>query len=125
VWVVCGRDGLDEVSPFVATTVTELRNGIIREFEVTPEDFGLPRSPAGAIAGGDGAFNAAQLEAILSNEPHPARDAVLLNAAATLVVVENIPYKTATEKARGILESGAAKRKLEQWRAVAQRQKQQ
>ena len=52
VWVVCGHDGLDEVSPFAATSVTELRNGKIREFEVTPEDFGLPRSQAGAIAGG-------------------------------------------------------------------------
>ena len=73
---------------------------------------------------GDGVFNAKQLEAILSNEPHSATDAVLLNAAATLVVVEDIPFKTATEKARHLVTSGAAKQKLDQWRAAAQRQKQ-
>jgi anthranilate phosphoribosyltransferase len=122
-WVVCGKDGLDEVSPFVSTSVTEVFRGRIREFEVTPADFGLTPSPAGAIAGGEGSENATQLEAILSNVPHPATDAVLLNAAAALVVAEDIDPKLATTKARQLIQSGAARQKLEDWRTVAQRQK--
>jgi anthranilate phosphoribosyltransferase len=122
-WVVCGKDGLDEISPFVPTAVTEWRDGQLREFEVSPEDFGLPRSPAGAIAGGDATQNAVQLEDLLANVPHPAKNAVLLNTAATFVVAEGLPFKEAVEKALLLLESGLAKRKLEEWRAFAQRMK--
>jgi anthranilate phosphoribosyltransferase len=122
-WVVCGKDGLDEVSPFVATSVTEVSRGQLREFEVTPADFGLEPSVAGAIAGGEGSENAKQLEAILSNVPHPATDAVLLNAAAALVVAEEIAPKVATAKARQLIQSGAAKQKLDDWRIAAQRQR--
>jgi len=52
-WVVRGEDGLDEVSPFGPTRVAELSSGEVRERLVVPEDFGLTRSPPGALAGGD------------------------------------------------------------------------
>jgi anthranilate phosphoribosyltransferase len=123
VWVVCGLDGLDEISPFVPTAVTEWRNGHLREFEVTPEDFGLSRSPAGAIAGGDAAHNAKQLEDLLANVPHPAKTAVLLNAAATFVIADDLTFVDATAKATQLVESGAAKQKLNEWRSAAQRKK--
>ncbi len=67
-WVVRGEDGLDEVSPFGPTRVAELRRRSgVRARQRTPEDFGLAPAPAGALAGGDAADNAARLR------PHPRR----------------------------------------------------
>jgi anthranilate phosphoribosyltransferase len=115
-WVVRGEDGLDEISPYGATRVAELRQGSVKEWLVTPEDFGLARSPAGAAQGGEAVENARIIEAVLANQPHPARDAFLLNAAAALVVADAIPYQEATARARNALESGAAAKALESWR---------
>jgi len=118
-WVVRSEDGLDEMSPFAATRISEVDAGRVREFSLTPEDFGLVRSPAGAIAGAEPAHNARVLETILRNEPHPARDAILLNAAAALVVALGLEPKAATERARGALESGAAAESLARLRRAA------
>src|SRR5581483_8195785 len=83
-WIVRGADGLDEVSPFGPTRVTEIWNGAIRELTLTPRDFGIGASPAGAIAGGDAGFNARRIEAMLRSgaATEPAIDAVAMNAAA-------------------------------------------
>jgi anthranilate phosphoribosyltransferase len=59
------------------------------------------------------------LESILKNEAHPARDAILLNAAAGLVVALDIEPKDATERARAALESGAAAESLQSLRRAA------
>jgi len=118
-WVVRSEDGLDEMSPFAATRISEVDGGQVRELSLTPEDFGLPRSPAGAIDGAEPAHNARVLEAILRNEPHPARNAILLNAAAALVVALGIEPKAATERARAALESGAANASLVRLRRAA------
>jgi anthranilate phosphoribosyltransferase len=115
-WVVRSEDGLDEMSPFAATRISEVSGGRVREFILTPEDFGLERSPAGAIDGAEPAHNARVLEAILKNEAHPARDAILLNAAAGLVIALDIEPKAATERARAALESGAAAEALQRLR---------
>jgi anthranilate phosphoribosyltransferase len=118
-WVVRSTDGMDELSPHAPTRVTELSGGTLREFEVAPEDFGLSRSPAGAIRGGDPKTNAEALDEVLSGKPHPARDAFVLNAAAALVVADGIDPRRATDKARESLESGAARRVLETWKRIA------
>ena len=118
-WVVHGRDGLDEVSPFGPTEVTELANGRLSRFVVAPEDFGLAPSPQGAIAGGDSRHNAHALRQILAGKPHPARDAVVLNAAAALVVALELEPVAAAERAREMLDSGACERTVERWRSVA------
>jgi len=118
-WVVRSEDGLDEMSPFARTRISEVAAGRVREFSLTPEDFGLSRSPAGAIAGAEPAHNARVLESILKNEAHPARDAILLNAAAALVVALGIEPKAATERARVALESGAAAETLQRLRRAA------
>jgi len=118
-WVVRSEDGLDEMSPFAATRVSEVAGGHVREFSLTPEDFGLERSRPGAIDGADPAHNARVLEAILKNEAHPARDAILLNAAAALVVALDIQPKAATARARAALESGAAAESLQRLRRAA------
>jgi len=118
-WVVRSEDGLDEMSPFAPTRISEVSAGRTREFTLGPEDFGLTRSRAGAIDGADPAHNARALEAILKNEAHPARDAILLNAAAGLVVALDIEPKAATERARAALESGAAAESLQRLRRAA------
>ncbi len=118
-WVVRSEDGLDEMSPFAPTRISEVDGGKVRELTLTPEDFGIPRSPAGAIAGAEPAHNARVLEAILRGEAHPARDAILLNAAAGLVVALGIEPKAATERARAALDSGGATEALVRLRKAA------
>lgn len=84
-WVVHGA-GLDELTVAGENQVVALRAGEVAEFTVTAEDAGLPRSPIEAIRGGDAAFNAASLTALLEGANGPYRDTVLLNAAAALIV---------------------------------------
>jgi anthranilate phosphoribosyltransferase len=120
-WVVRGEEGIDEVSPSGPTRVTELDGDGIRERVVTPDDFGLPRVGADALAGADAAANAKVIEAILRGEPHPARGAIVLNAAAALVVAQRKEPRGAAIEADRALSSGRALATLERWRAVALR----
>jgi anthranilate phosphoribosyltransferase len=120
--VVRGEDGLDEVSPCAPTRVSELgEDGEVRERVVTPEDFGLARGERSAITGGDAPGNAQALVAILEGAAHAARDAVLLNAAAALVVATGDEPKGAVERARRAVDGGAARAVLDTWRRVARR----
>jgi len=84
-WLVHGQ-GLDELTVAGESQVTELKEGALRSFSVTPEMAGLSRSPVEAIRGGDSATNAAALLALLDGEASAYRDTVLLNAAAGMVV---------------------------------------
>ena len=86
VWVVHGSDGTDELTTTGPSAVVELDAGTIRRFEVTPEDAGLPRAQPEDLKGGDAGENAAIVRAVLDGAPGPARDIVLLNAAAALIV---------------------------------------
>lgn len=118
-WVVRGEDGLDEVSPFGATRVSCLDRGQVTELVIRPDDFGLPPCAPGAVAGGSAEDNARAIEQVLSNRPHPARDAFVLNAAAALVVAEGVEPRAAAERARDALTSGRALALLERWRRAA------
>jgi anthranilate phosphoribosyltransferase len=122
-WVVRGLDGLDEVSPCAPTRVSDwnVAEGEVRERIVTPEDFGLHRLARDAVVGGEVEENARALDAIISGEPHPARDAVLLNAAAALAVATGDELRACTERARRAIDSGAARETLERWRRVTHR----
>jgi anthranilate phosphoribosyltransferase len=120
-WIVRGEDGVDEMSPSGPTRVTELDGDQIRERIVTPEDFGLSRVDVKAITGADCAANAVVITAILRGEPHPARSAVVLNAAAAAVVAQGGEPKDATARVEEALASGRAFATLEQWRAAAAR----
>ena len=121
-WVVHSEDGLDEVSPCAPTRVSEVTaGGGVREAVVTPEDFGIERVPRSAIAGSDAASNARAILAILAGEPHPAREAVVLNAAAALAVATGESLRASAERARDAIASGAAQRTLERWRDAATR----
>src|SRR5438132_2421141 len=83
--VVHGADGLDEITITGPTRVGEVRDGQVRSYEVTPEEFGLQRAPIEEIAGGDAVANTAIIRDVLAGERSPRRDVVLLNAAAALV----------------------------------------
>lgn len=84
-WVVHGA-GLDEISLCGPTRVTAFENGDLRTFTIEAEDAGLERCGAEALRGGDAPANARLARRIFEGERGPARDVVLLNAAAALVV---------------------------------------
>jgi anthranilate phosphoribosyltransferase len=125
-WVVRSEDGLDEVSPCGGTTrVSEVIAGqSVRERAITAADFGVSPVDRSAIAGGSAEENARSILAILEGAPHPARDAVVLNAAAALAVagIEG-SLVTCAERAREALDSKRARETLETWRAAALRRK--
>jgi anthranilate phosphoribosyltransferase len=85
-WVVHGADGVDEISSSGYTKVSECRGTVVNTFYVHPADFGLGKVSVDAIAGGDAAANALIARAVLAGRPGPARDVVLLNAGAALLV---------------------------------------
>jgi anthranilate phosphoribosyltransferase len=122
-WVVRSADGLDEVSPFAETRVTEVDGGTLREHVVAPESFGFAPSPAGAIAGGEPADNARALTTILGGQKHPAADAVALNAAAALVVFHGMSERDAGAQAREVLASGKPLQTLSRWVEAASKRR--
>ena len=114
-FVVHGAGGLDEISPAGVTRVAEVRDGAIRHFVVTPEDFALPRASLEALHGGGPQENAVLIRNIFDGEAGPRRDVVVLNAAAALVVSGLAgDFREAAQLAAKAISSGAAKQKLEQ-----------
>jgi anthranilate phosphoribosyltransferase len=113
-FVVHGAGGLDEISLAGETNVGEVRHDIVRLYEVTPEDFGLKRAPISAISGGDAAYNAGLIRAILAGEPGPRRDIVVANAAAALVAAGRAAdFLEGAHLAAESIDSGAARKKLD------------
>jgi anthranilate phosphoribosyltransferase len=111
--VVYGRDGMDEVSLGAATLVGELRNGEITEYEIHPEDFGLPMASARALRVETPEQSQAMLLGVLENQSGAARDIVLLNAGVALYaanVADSIADGIAL--ARATLASGSARQRL-------------
>jgi anthranilate phosphoribosyltransferase len=86
VMVVASFDGLDEISISAPTQVTELVNGDIRSYEITPDDLGLRATSIRDVAGGDAAANAEIIRGIFQGEKGPYRDIVLANAGACFYV---------------------------------------
>ena len=85
-WVVHGLDGIDEISIAGTTKVCEVKDGELREFEITPADAGLDTSPLSTLEGSSVQENALALTDLLDGNEGPFRDVVLLNAAAGLHV---------------------------------------
>lgn len=107
--VVCGHDGLDELTTTTTSTVLELRDGAVRSYVVDPTQLGLRRVDPAELAGGDVAANVALTHAVLGGEPGPHRDIVVLNAAAGLVaagVVDDLP--AGVEAAAAAIDDGRA-----------------
>jgi anthranilate phosphoribosyltransferase len=120
-WVVHSEDGLDEISPYAPTRVSVVADGAIVERVVSPADFGVQPSEPGAIAGGTPEQNAGILQRVLAGEPHPACDALILNAAAALALAGGGSLSQAAERARAAVASGAVLRTLQTWCAASQR----
>jgi len=114
VWVVHGSDGLDEITTSGPTTVSALEAGVVRSFEIAPEDVGLPRVKPAALRGGDAAANATAVQDVLEGKKTPFRDVALFNAAAALVVAGKAKnLKTGLDLAAHSVDSGEAEGRLD------------
>jgi len=112
-WVVHGRDGLDELTVFDKSHVAELRDGEVREFEVDPAEYGLAATDRSGVAGGEAAANAETIRGVLDGAKGPARDIVVLNAGAALVVGGAAPDLAAgIAKCAEAIDSGRARARL-------------
>lgn len=119
--VVHGEDGLDEITVTGKTQVGELKDGRIKSYTVTPDDFGLPRATRDSLKGGTAVENAAILRDILGGSPGHRRDVVLINAAAALVAGDKAAsLQEGIELARQSIDSGQASAKLQQLIAFTQ-----
>ncbi|GAB3115681.1 anthranilate phosphoribosyltransferase [Novispirillum itersonii] len=117
--VVHGSDGLDEVTTTGPTLVAELRDGVVRRWEITPEMAGIPRVTLDALKGGDPEHNAQVIRDMLDGAPGPYRDIVVLNAAAALMVAGKADDIAAgADLARTAIDSGAARTALDRLVAV-------
>jgi anthranilate phosphoribosyltransferase len=113
-FVVAGSDGLDEITLGGPTYVAEATRWGVETFEVTPATFGVDSADSASVMGGDAATNAAILRAVLSGERGPRRDIVLVNASAAIRAGDDTSdWKSAMERARASIDSGAAQGKLE------------
>ncbi|WP_213816460.1 anthranilate phosphoribosyltransferase [Glaciihabitans sp. dw_435] len=125
-----GDDGIDKLTTTGHSHVWEVSRGSVTEHDLDPLDLGIPRAPIERLLGKDPEYNAGIARKVLSGEPGPERDIVLLNAAAGLVSFQLagdpaavlVPFvqrmKTQMAVAAESIDSGAATAKLEQWIAA-------
>jgi anthranilate phosphoribosyltransferase len=114
-FVVCGEGTLDEISICGPTRISHLKNGEVRTFDLTPEEVGLKRAVPEDIRGGNARENALIIREILNGQQGPKRDVVLLNAAAAFVAAAlDSDLKEGIERAKASIDSGRAKKKLDQ-----------
>ena len=113
-WLVHGSDGTDEISIAGPTFVAALEDGQVSEFELHPEEAGLPVHPFESIMGGSPEENAAAFRALLQGTQGAYRDAVLLNSAAALVVADTVStLRDGVALAAESIDSGTAGAKVE------------
>jgi anthranilate phosphoribosyltransferase len=113
VMVVHGDDGMDEISISAPTSVAELKNGEITEYNIKPEDFGFNQQPVSLIRINNANESLEMVNSVLSNDASAARDIVALNAGAAIYVAGlTASHKAGVERALDVIESGAARQKL-------------
>jgi anthranilate phosphoribosyltransferase len=113
-FLVCGRDGLDEVSLSAPTQVREVSGGRVTAHEWTPLDFGLEPCALRELVVDGPEASVAVLRAVLDNQPGPARRVVLANAAAALLAAERVgSLREGVARAEEALGSGRARHVLE------------
>lgn len=122
-FVVFGADGMDEFSTTGVNKVSRLdEDGVVSGFFIDPADLGLPRARLADVAGGTPKQNARITAAVLAGERGPARDIVVLNAAAAMIVGRRAyGWREGIMQAEEAIDSGAARRKLEELIAFTQR----
>ena len=112
-FVVHGSDGLDEITLTGPSQVSELLDGEVRTYQISPEDYGIDTAPAADLQGGDAQVNAAILAEILDGVPGSRTDVVVLNAAAAITaggLAQDL--EEGVSKARESLSSAKAKQAL-------------
>jgi anthranilate phosphoribosyltransferase len=115
-FVVRGDDGLDEITTTGTSTVIEVDGGDVREYTLDPASLGVSPARPEDLAGGDAEANAAVARSVLSGRPGPARDIVLLNAAAALTVAAKSPdLAGGLALAADSVDEGRAAAVLERW----------
>jgi anthranilate phosphoribosyltransferase len=113
--VVHGHDGLDEISVCAPTRVTELKDGLIRTYDIDPERFLGRRATPAEVAGGDPARNSEITRGVLAGDKGACRDVVVLNAAAALVAAgKSDTIEAGMRLAAESIDSGSARRKLDE-----------
>ena len=112
-WICHGEGGMDEIVPTGTTWISELKDGQVTSFEITPEAVGLKRSSFEDLKGGDAAHNADALRHVLAGKPSAFRDAAVMTAAAALVVAGRADgLKQGIAAAQQAIDSGAAETAL-------------
>jgi anthranilate phosphoribosyltransferase len=113
-------DGMDELSTAAPASVVELKDGRRRAYELDPAVLGLPRPADGELTGGDRTVNADITRRVLAGERGPARDIVMLNAAAALRISTSAEeWPTALATAAAAIDSGAAADVLHRWAEIS------
>lgn len=112
--VVHGENGLDEVNPAGSTYISELIEGSIVHYTVTPKDFGFEPCKLEDIIGGDAETNKQIALRILKGEKGPMRDTVIMNSALAIKLVLSKPMKECVKLATESIDSGKAMQKLEE-----------
>ncbi|ATW28389.1 anthranilate phosphoribosyltransferase [Candidatus Formimonas warabiya] len=118
--VVHGAGGLDEVSTLGPSKITLLRQGKMETFRIAPEEFGLPVRKLSDIQGDDACYNAQITRQVLNGEKGPAREIVLLNAAAAFLACGTAKdFAEGMKMAAHVIDHGQAKEKMDQLIAVS------
>ena len=113
-WVVHGADHLDELSTTGENTICEVSGGSVREFNLSPEEAGLPRASLADLKGGDGTYNAERLSALLDGQQDAYRDIVLFGTGAALLIADKAAnIKEGVAMAASAIDSGKARSALE------------
>jgi len=113
-FVVHGHDGLDEISVCAPTRISELKDGLIRTYDISPEQFFSERAKTADLLGGNPKENAQITRNILNGEKGPKRNVVLINAAAALVAAGQADnFKQGIRMAETAIDDGDAARKME------------
>jgi len=114
VWVVHGADGIDEISTTGYTKISEGRDGCVNTFYLHPSDVGVPKAAPEALKGATARDNAAILERVLAGESGAARQVVLLNAGASLLIAGAAPsVEDGIRQAADAIDSGLARGTLD------------
>jgi len=113
--VVHGKDGLDEITTTDFTYVSELKDGIVTDYKIYPEEFGIKRTILKNISGGSANDNAGIILNILKGNKGPQRDIVLINTAAALYIGKKCDtLKDGVLMAGELIDSGKALRQFEE-----------
>ncbi len=120
--LVCGEDGMDEITLTTKTNICELKDGYINEYQIDPKDYGFNYCELKALAGGDASENAQIIINILSGYDKGAkRDMVILNSAAALYIGKKASdLGQGIQLARQIIEEESALQKLKEFASFTQ-----